>query len=192
MTKVRAVPGRIGSALKRRLAPWARRQDGAATVEFVLLFPIFILLFISTIEASIMMMRQIMLERALEEATRPIRLGGSGSYQQDILVRDICDNVTILMPDCRESLVVELIPVNMNAFDLHDRTQRCISREQSTRPFANDHRFTTPSSAIMVMRACYAADLLMPTSGLGNVMVADQDNRTMRIVAATAFRIEPE
>jgi Flp pilus assembly pilin Flp len=182
----------VACLLRRSAVRPLRDEEGAATVEFCLIFPIFIILFISSIEASIFMMRQVMLERSVEVATRPIRLDGSIPRSWTQVRNDICEQVTMLMPDCGEALIVEMISIDLETYDLPDTSQPCINREQSTRPADADIRSEGGADALILLRACYAARPLMPLIGMGAALVADRDGESIRMVTATAFRTEPE
>ena len=56
------------------ISRFARREDANATVEFVIVFPIVIMLFIAAFETSMLLTRQVMLERALDQSVRHLRL----------------------------------------------------------------------------------------------------------------------
>ncbi|WP_167767130.1 TadE/TadG family type IV pilus assembly protein [Jannaschia formosa] len=166
------------------------REDGAATVEFVLLLPVFLLLFISTMESSIMLYRQVMLERAVDIASRQVRLDTRSDIGSDDLKEMICEEARIL-GDCERNLVVELQLVNTVTYAMPDFAQPCFNRATSTLTATPIYVASDRASQIMTLRACYSADPLLPTTGLGAQLVADGDAEGIRIIAATAFRVEP-
>jgi Flp pilus assembly protein TadG len=51
-----------------------RRENATATMEFVITFPIIMILFIAVFETSMIMTRQVMMERTLDQAVRILRL----------------------------------------------------------------------------------------------------------------------
>jgi Flp pilus assembly protein TadG len=190
----RAVRGAAEAVLDRCDAaagiPRAARESGAATVEFVILLPLFLVVFISTLESSIMLYRQVMLERGVDIATRDVRLDSQSIMGANELKQRICEEAKILN-DCNTNLVVELQVVNDVTYAMPDSAQPCYNRATSTTPqnvaFATSNR----AAQIMTLRACFAADPIMPTSGLGSQIVAELDGQSIRLVAATAFRVEP-
>lgn len=185
---------RLGAAVLDRLdaaagVPVRAREDGTATVEFVILFPVFVLIFVSCFESSIMLFRQVMLERGVDIATREIRLDGQSIMGRNELRRDICQAARIL-PDCEENMVIELQVINPMTFALPSSTQPCINRATSTAP-QNVPWVALRASQTMLMRACIVSDPFMPTVGLGTQLVADLDGESIRMVASTAFKVEP-
>ena len=87
---------------------WFRkRQDGNATIEFVILFPAFMTLFLTGFEAGFYMVRNVMLERAVDIAVRDVRLGNGNVPAFAALKKRICDEAGII-PDCMRTLQVEM------------------------------------------------------------------------------------
>ncbi len=56
----------------RRRSP---EEDGTATIPFLLFLPFFMMLVISSLEMGMLMLRHVMLERALDMSVRDLRLG---------------------------------------------------------------------------------------------------------------------
>ena len=54
-----------------RLWPRARREDGNATSEFVILFPMFVFILVSATEIGFITLRHTMLERAVQGLRAP-------------------------------------------------------------------------------------------------------------------------
>ena len=65
----------IRSRMPGGWAGFLRRKDGVASVEFVILVPVFLLAMIDAVEASVMMVRSTLLARGLDLAVRELRLG---------------------------------------------------------------------------------------------------------------------
>ena len=98
----------------RRLMGLARREDGNASVEFMIIFPIYFALLAMSVELSMITLRQTLLERGLDMAVRDIRLG-TGEFVQsydtdeeneaavedyhDKIKTRICDEAFVIM-DC--------------------------------------------------------------------------------------------
>ncbi|WP_371154735.1 TadE/TadG family type IV pilus assembly protein [Jannaschia sp. 2305UL9-9] len=164
------------------------REDGAATVEFVILLPVFLAVFLSSFEASLLLSRQVMLERGVDVAVRQVRLDSRSTVSQNALRNEVCAIAKIL-PDCETNLLVELQEIDTVTYDLPSTAQPCVNRETSVTPAAEFE--ADRASKLILMRACFAVDPFMPGAGLGTQLVTDVDGSSMRIVAATAFVVEP-
>ena len=71
--------GRMTSRLRR----FFHKEDGNASVEFVLVFPAFLSLLLMSIELGFVTMRHPLLERGLDIAVRELRLGTGTVPQHD-------------------------------------------------------------------------------------------------------------
>ena len=58
----------------RRIAGFRDREEGSATIEMVILFPVFMVLFVSSFELGTVMLRQTMLDRSVDMTVRELRL----------------------------------------------------------------------------------------------------------------------
>lgn len=178
------------------LAP-GTHEHGGATVEFVLLVPAFLMVFISSFEASILLTRQVMLERSVDLAVREIRLDTSNTVSRGSLRSQICEHARIL-PDCQMNLVVELTLVDTDTWDVPDADAPCVNRLTSIVPPAEFARNRT--GKLVLLRACYSVVPALPlstlpmeamfgTRTLGSYLLHDEDG-TIRIVTANAFVVE--
>ncbi|MDW3118993.1 MAG: TadE/TadG family type IV pilus assembly protein [Roseovarius pacificus] len=61
--------------LRNRLARFRRDDGGNASIEFVIIVPVFIALLVFSIELSLITLRHALLERGLDLTVRQIRLG---------------------------------------------------------------------------------------------------------------------
>nr|WP_281494215.1 TadE family protein [Jannaschia sp. S6380] len=168
------------------------RERGAATVEFVLLMPAFIMVFISSFDSSLLLIRQVMLERAVDIAVREVRLDTPGNVTQNQIRNSICNRARIL-PDCNENLLVELSEVQRPAYSLPDSDAPCVNQLTSISPraaFATDR-----TGKLILLRACYSVRPALPMAintinrTLASNLVNDDDG-TIRMVTMTAFVVE--
>ena len=183
----RAASGALLGRLDRAL----RLDDserGAATVEFVILLPVFLAVFISSFEASLLLTRQVMLERGVDIAVRDVRLDSNSTVTQNQLRTAVCDRARIL-PDCQDNLLVELTEISRVTWDVPSTQQPCVNRETSVTPAAD--YATNRAGKLILMRACFAVSPFMPGVGLGTELVSDVDGTSLRMVASTAFVVEP-
>ncbi|HVG47633.1 MAG TPA: TadE/TadG family type IV pilus assembly protein [Rubellimicrobium sp.] len=162
-------------------------EDGASTIEFVLVFPLIFLVFLSTVELGLLMTRQIMLDRGLDLAVRQVRLGAVNPVTHDALKRLICRGALII-PDCMNQLKLEMRPADPRAWTTLPASIDCVNRANPAEPV----RGFTPgqSNELMMLRACSLFDPLFPTSGLG-AQLHRQSGNASALVSSTTFVIEP-
>ena len=166
-----------------------RSATGGATVEFVIVFPLFVAIFMSSFEASMLLIRQLMLDRALDVTMREVRVSPGQTFPRDIMRRDICDAARIL-PDCETSLVVEITPIGRQTYALPNGGATCVERGGAALPGGN-HTSGVPDQ-LMLVRACYTVRPFFPSSILGTELVRDSASEgEYSIAAASAFSQEP-
>lgn len=138
-------------------------EDGSATVEFVVLFPVLFALFVSSVDFSIQMLRQVFLDRAVDLAVRDIRLGLVDANGLDDLKQRICANAA-LTPNCMQTITVELRPIEPTAFAGMDPRARCVDRANNISPVLS----FTPGSGLqelMMLRACTVSNPFIIANG---------------------------
>jgi hypothetical protein len=153
----------IRRLLARSRPPALSSEEGNASVEFVLLFPIIFAMFVSSVDISVMMLRQVFLDRALDLALRDVRLGIIQPTGLDSFKDRICQNAA-LTPNCRDSITVELRPVTVAELHSFDPTARCVNRAHNVTPMLQ----FTPGSGnqeLMLIRACTVANPFIVASG---------------------------
>lgn len=159
---------RIASKLRR----FRRADDGSATIEFVLLFPILMVIFLSTVESGIMMLRHAMLERGVDMALRSLRLGTDNPPTFDELKTEIC-NYTGIIQNCPETIQIELVEVDTSNWTLAVSDIRCIDRDSEIDPVSETTYQPGASNALMIVRVCAIVDPIFPGTGLGTIMPVD-------------------
>ena len=82
----------VGRPLRRILG----REDGNATIEFAILFPAFMLIFMSVFEIGMLMTRYMMFDRALDVAVREVRISANREFTQDQVKTLLCSQTVIL------------------------------------------------------------------------------------------------
>lgn len=165
-----------------------RQEDGNASVEFVIVIPVFLLLFVSIFELGMATVRLTMLEHGLDVTMRDIRLSTGQTFTKEDIRDDICDRAGILK-DCKENLLVEMQIVDTNVWAMPAGVATCIDRNETAEPvvtFSNGQQ-----NDLMFIRVCYVVDPLYPTFGLGAMLEVD-DTGAMQLVARSAFAQEPE
>ncbi|WP_372609644.1 TadE/TadG family type IV pilus assembly protein [Aquicoccus sp.] len=174
-------------AIPRTLRRWRRDERGTATVEFAIMFPLFVTLFLSSVELGMIMFRHAMLERGLDLAVRDIRLGTGSDPDHDDIKDAIC-NFSGVLPQCADNLRLEMIRVDPRTFAALPAEGDCIDHSEEATPVrsflhggAND---------MMLLRACYVFSPVIPTSGLGYYLEVDGAGNAA-MFATSAFVQEP-
>ena len=180
--------------LRRRLRAVAR-EDGNASVEFAMLFPLFLVVFISSIESGLMSLRFVMLDRSVDLAVRELRLGMaiefsdiSAAEAHDVLKERICDK-TLMIPDCDNVLFLELISVNSDVWNIPAPNAECVDRTGLINPTLNFNPGVP--NEMMIVRACAVVDPLVPDFGLGARFLKDESGG-VALIASSAFVNEPD
>lgn len=188
----RSLAGGLAAPLDRRLPAGADPEGGGSTVEFVLLLPAFLMVFISSVEGGVLLTRQVMLERAVDIAVREIRLGPGETITQNYVRSQICGRARIL-PECDTSLVVELVELAGPDYAMPEDAVACVNKTTSVMPDAVfvENRL----NRLVLLRGCYAVRPILfestfaMTRTLASNLVSDEDG-AIRMVAASAFTVE--
>jgi Flp pilus assembly protein TadG len=168
----------------RRILP----EEGAASVEFVIVFPFFLGVFLSGYEVAMMNMRAVMMERAMDVVVRNIRLSSGATLDYDQVKNDICSQA-FMIPDCSNTLKVELLAINTTSWNGLQNRPDCVDRRQTIQPivqFQNGQQ-----NELMLMRICAVVDPVFPGIGVGRSMPKDPSGG-YQIIATSAFVNEPQ
>ncbi len=179
----RPLMARLRAILRRA----ARDEDGTATIPFVILFPAFMVIVLSSIEMGILTVRQVMLERGLDLTVRNLRLGVWTNPTHTQIKRAVC-NATGLIPDCMNSLLVELQPVNKTTWQPLNPRATCVDKSLPIQPLTTFN--PGGSDEMMLIRACVKVKPMAPLTGLGMQLQKDASGE-YAIVSTSAFVNEP-
>lgn len=182
---------RLKTRAKSALAGFMRDESANATVEFVILFPAFITVLLSSVELGMYTLRHTMLERGLDMAVRDVRLG-TGTMTDDQAGHDelkaaICGYAS-LIPDCVNNIKLEMIPLDLRANVVFPNDFDCVDRSEELNPvrtFINGQE-----NELMLLQACIQFDPLFPTTGLGSDFSVDGSGMAS-MFASSAFVQEP-
>jgi hypothetical protein len=189
--------------LGRFIAGFSRRERGSATLEMVILFPIFMVLFISCFELGMVMLRQTMLDRSVDMTVRELRLNLltfapiAGETQEERLARyhaelrdRICERTGFLQ-NCEDDLKLEMVVVDPRNWSDLDPDVDCINREDTTLP-PRSLAMGAPN-AMVVIRACHLFDPYVTGFGLGTVLgdLLAAGGDAYRLVSTASYVIEP-
>lgn len=172
--------------LRRRLARFGSEARGSSTIEFVILFPIFVTLLCSAAESGVLMLRQVMLDRGVDLAVRDLRLQTWPSVTQTDIKERICEEATTIA-DCMNVLLVEMVEVDKGA-SLPDTNAPCVDRAATVQPKTTITQGV--DNDMMLLRVCAVFDPLFPTTGLGMDLAKDATG-AYALISSSAFVIEP-
>lgn len=167
-----------------------RNEDGSPSVEFVLLFMPFMLLPVSGVELGLLMTRHVMLERGIDMAVREVRLNTNVTVTEFRLKQMIC-NVAGVLPDCMNSVRLELQPMDLRASNAASNIPRDASCTNLSNPFEVPRNFEAGrDNEMMIVRACGKFAPMLPEFGLG-YFLSRMDGGYYRLVSTSAFVMEP-
>lgn len=164
-----------------------RSDKGSASVEFVVVFPFFVVLFLSAYEVAMMNMRAVLLERAVDETVREIRLAGGVEIEHDDVRESICNRPT-MVPDCAEVTMIELTVVDQVTWSGIQADVDCVARGGPITP--PDNFKNGQQNELMLIRVCAVVDPVFPSFGVGKSIPKD-DSGGYWIIASSAFVNEP-
>ncbi len=186
--------------MKNLIQQFVGDERGTASLEFVLVFPVFFTFVLMTYESGILSARHVMLEHGVDRTVRAVRTGnilvpqppGAPLSDRDLLRQEICDTSRIL-PDCMNQLEIELLwrdPLNWVAVP---DDFRCIDRGEVVQDAVEVGG--TANNRLMFLRACIRINPFLPTSGLGKAIVdknsSDAAGGSYALTAVGAFVVEP-
>lgn len=173
---------------RRQLRRFVRRDDGTASIEIVIILPVFMFFFMSAYEGGMVSMRHMMMERGLDLAVRDVRIGRLLDPTHEELKTRICKYSSII-PDCNEQLQLEMVVMDINNWGTQlDGAIKCIDRALTVQPAV---QFTHgDNNELMVLQVCTLFDPVVPTSGLGKY-IPKKSGGAYALVASSAFVMEP-
>lgn len=173
-------------ALPRR---FFAREDGSVTIPTVLFIPFFLLIFTSSIELATLSIRKSMLERAVDDTARILKLGIEPLPDHLTLKRSICNRMAIV-PTCMQDILIEVIEIDRVSWTTAraGTAMTCVDRSEETEPETLIQRGI--ADQLMLMRVCLKVSPMMPGAGVGAQLVKDAGGE-LALVAVTAFVNEP-
>lgn len=182
--------------LRRAFLRFRATETGAVAVEFVMMVPIFMMIFMGSFESGMAMVRFVMLERSLDMTVRDLRLGNiefpenaSAQEEHDIVKGIICDR-TVLFPNCDTTMMLELQPVSTLTWAPLNATVECVDRSADINEV--DQFSPGTGDEMMLVRACTTFDPIFPGAGIGLALPKVGEDGGYGIVAISAFVNEPE
>jgi hypothetical protein len=179
------------SSLFQKLRGAIRRfrnaEDGGMTIEFILLMPVAMLFFTSSLEAGLLSTRQVMLERGVDITVRKVRIGQIPIPTHDGLKAEIC-NAAAIIPNCLNSIRLEMVVKQPRAFTPLSSTASCVDREEEGVPVLN---FTGgDNNELMILRVCSLFEPMLPYTTFGTA-IPKRSGAEYALVATSSFVMEP-
>ena len=183
-----ARPSHILRRLRLNLRRFRRREDGNVTVEFVILFPIFVTMFMSTVELGMLTVRQTLLEQGLNLVVRDLQIGLTEDVDHDTIKELICDYSGGYLPDCDNALKLEMMPIDLRSYSTLPEGLDCVDRAEEVNPVRT---FTNgQANELMLLRACLKFTPIFPNAGLGRNFGKDANGDAV-MFAISAYVNEP-
>lgn len=173
---------------KRLRRVW-REENGVATVEFVLMVPMVLAIFMGSFESGLMMTRSIMLEQSLDMVMRELRLGHYVNPSAALIKSEVCSR-TVMLNNCNADLNIELTKISTTTWAMPSASVECVNKAANTQPPV---KVTIgQQNDLMLVRACIVVDALFPTTGIGLQLTQANVGGGYKIVAVSAFANEPD
>lgn len=164
-----------------------RRDDGTASMEFVLVVPLLLMIFMAVFESGLLMTRSIMLEHSVDMTMRELRLGHIPKVTNLALKQDICAR-TVVFPGCMKNMKIELERVSTTTWVIPPTPAQCINRREAAEPVQDLN--PGQQNDLMIVRVCMTVQAMFPTTGLALSLPHDKDGG-YRLVVTSAFVVEP-
>jgi len=176
-----------GKKLIRRLKGAAFGDEGNATIEFVILFPLIMFIFFSSFEVSIYLTRAVLLDRALDLNVRLLRLGSLEPATSEELKARVCEDA-LIFADCPNAIMIELTEVSTETWNLPAGNMVCVDRDEDIQPVV-EFDFGGLND-LMLVRACTVLDPFFGTTPYVMELPVD-DTGGYIVAAASTFVNEP-
>lgn len=173
--------------LNKLLTRFRREEDGNSTIQFVVVFPLFVILLGTAFELGAITVREASLERALDQVVRDIRLSSGAVPQHDEIKTQICA-IAPIIKDCEASLRLEMIQLDPRNWTTPVGAPDCTDSSATVAPVRNFDN--GQENDLMLLRVCAKVDPIFPGTGLGKELVKDGSGR-YALIAKSAFVQEP-
>jgi hypothetical protein len=163
------------------------KDDGMASIEFALMIPLLLGVFMASFESGMLMTRSIMLEQSVDMTMRELRLGHYPTPTAELLKTEICRR-TVIFKDCEQNIMIEMTRLSTSTWALPKTGVKCIDRSQDIQPVTTLQ--IGQKNDLMLVRVCVPQDALFPTTGIGLGLPKDGKGG-YGVIAVTAFVTEP-
>ncbi len=170
----------------KKLRLFRKKDDGNITVEFVVMVPMFLTFMLGAVEIGITTIRASILERALDETVRHVRLNTGTAPTHADLKTMICQfNV---VPECESNLRLEMLVRDVRNWEDLPATYACTDASTAILPMS-EYSFGMDND-LVVLRACAKYDPIFPNAIFGASLSTDAAGDAS-LTAMSAFVQEP-
>jgi len=158
-----------------------RDESGVTSTEFTITATLFVIILFWTIETGFIMVRWVMLERAVDIATRDLRINGLPEDLKDAdgnvsnetahnYIRDMICSETAVINDCENVLFLELSSIDSGAGVIPSTGVKCRDRSGPVDPATDlptvnvGERNKADAKDLMYLRACVVVDPILPAN----------------------------
>ena len=173
--------------IKSAISRLRKREDGNATIEFVMFFPMLVMILLSTVEVGILNIRNVMLEHAVDRTVRDLRLGKIKNPSQAKL-RDLICSRSAVIPNCQNKLLIELRPIDTVTWAPLGSDVMCKNRDGEINPALKLK--PGASHEMVLIRVCAVFKPVFPSTKLG-IRLARDELGGYALVASSAYVNEP-
>ena len=173
--------------LFNRLRKRMSREEGTASMEFVLMVPVFLTIFMASFESGLLMVRQILLDQSVDQSMRELRLGHMIDVTEATLRTQIC-SLTIVFANCEDNMMIELQRVSTSTWAIPGTPTACVNRDEAIQPVVALQ--IGQQNDVMLARVCVIQDAIFPTTGIGLGLSVDSAGG-YALISRTAFVVEP-
>lgn len=175
------------SRLHQLMDRW-RGEDGSVTVEFVIIVPFVLSIFLMGVDSGVTQLRQAFLYRAVDMAVREVRLGLIN--EADSLSELICKR-TAMLPKCKEAITVEMQPIDTTSFSGLNDPVLCINREEELTPAITfNPGLGGQEQELMLIRVCVVTDPFIRLTGFLTALPVNAEGDYV-LTARNVFVNEP-
>lgn len=178
---------RLFSRVSRK-SRFLRDESGNSTIEFALLLPFMIAIFLSSFELGMLLARNAMLDRGVDVAVREVRLGMLTPLTEATLRDRICD-AAVIVPDCETQLRLEMRPLDPRNFATIPAEADCIDRGDPDAPLRQF--IPGANNQLVILRACVLIDPISPMTGLGKMLSDARADGAYALTSTAAYVVEP-
>lgn len=173
---------------RNALRRFRKEEDGSVfLIEFVIIMPIIFAVFVMSFDMSMYSLRQVHLDRGLDQAVRYIRLNTRANITHNSIKQMVCEGAGNV-GDCNNTLRLEMVKVNPRAFTKMDTSVDCVDKSL---PITPERGFSLGKQHdLMLLRACLKFDPLVGLGGMGFNYTVDGSGQAS-MFAFSAFVQEP-
>lgn len=182
-----------------------RDENGTASIEFVMWFPIFLMTTYSGLEYGMLAYNHANLERALDEIIQDVRMNkiekydtsDDASWSHTLLKEQICKKA-VAIPECFDNLSIEMQSINpmedyvdSPAASVLNQDPLCLDTPQEIRE-PDDQIFEVGgANELMIIRVCVEVKPLIVGSTLSQQVRKHKTNGRYQLHAMSVFVHEP-